>query len=66
MDEVIESLSKGDAWDDMVHDLQADVADEVTRAFIALEEGRIAIRDEVVETLGEEELQVDLGAWLAT
>ena len=27
MDEVIESLSKGDAWDDMVHDLQADVAD---------------------------------------
>jgi len=61
MDEVIESLNKGDAWDDMVHDLQADVADEVTRAFIALEEGRVAIRDEVVETLGEENLQVDLG-----
>ncbi len=61
MDEVIESLSKGDAWDDMVHDLQADVADEVTRSFIALEEGRLAIRDEVVDTLGEENLQVDLG-----
>ena len=61
MDEVIESLSKGDAWDDMVHDLQADVADEVTRAFVALEEGRVAIRDEVVDTLGEENLQVDLG-----
>jgi hypothetical protein len=61
MDEVIESLSKGDAWDDMVHDLQSDVADEVTRAFVALEEGRVAIRDEVVETLGEENLQVDLG-----
>ena len=61
MDEVVESLNKGDAWDDMVHDLQSDVADEVTRAFIALEEGRIAIRDEVVDTLGEENLQVDLG-----
>ena len=61
MDEVIESLNKGDAWDDMVHDLQSDVADEVTRAFIALEEGRVAIRDEVVDTLGEENLQVDLG-----
>jgi len=61
MDEVIEELNKGDAWDDMVHDLQADVADEVTRAFVALEEGRIAIRDEVVNTLGEENLQVDLG-----
>ena len=61
MDEVIEELNKGDAWDDMVHDLQADVADEVTRAFVALEEGRIAIRDEVVTTLGEENLQVDLG-----
>ena len=28
MDEVVEGLSKGDAWDDMVHDLQADVADD--------------------------------------
>jgi dynamin family protein len=61
MDEVIEGLSKGDAWDDMVHDLQADVADEVTNAFIALEEGRLAIRDEVVATLGDEDLNVDLG-----
>lgn len=61
MDEVIEGLSKGDTWDDMVHDLQADVADEVTRAFIALEEGRVAIRDEVVETLGEEDFAVELG-----
>lgn len=61
MDEVIESLHKGDAWDDMVHDLQADVADEVTQAFVTLEEGRLAIRDEVVTTLDEENLRVDLG-----
>jgi hypothetical protein len=61
MDEVIEGLSKGDAWDDMVHDLQADVADDVANSFIALEEGRLAIRDEVVATLGDEDLNVDLG-----
>ncbi len=40
--------TKGDAWDDMVRDLQADVADEVANAFVALEDGRLAIRDEVV------------------
>ncbi len=61
MDEIVETLSKGDAWDDMVRDLQADVADEVTRAFVTLEQGRIDIRDEVVETLGDDELRVELG-----
>jgi Dynamin family len=61
MDEIVETLTKGDAWDDMVRDLQADVADEVTRAFVALEQGRIDIRDEVVETLGDDELRVELG-----
>ncbi|MGH9135955.1 MAG: dynamin family protein [Acidimicrobiales bacterium] len=61
MDDVVENLHKGDAWDDMVHDLQSDVADEVTRAFIALEEGRVDIRDEVVATLADEELRVELG-----
>jgi hypothetical protein len=61
MDEVVEGLTKGDAWDDMVHDLQADVADEVANAFVALEDGRLAIRDEVVATLGDEDLNVDLG-----
>lgn len=61
MDEVIEGLTKGETWDDMVHDLQADVADEVARAFVALEEGRLAIRDAVVETLGDEDLNIELG-----
>jgi hypothetical protein len=62
MDEMIEGLQKGDAWDDMVRDLQADVADEVTNAFVALEEGRLTIRGEVVEMLDEE----DLGFVLST
>jgi hypothetical protein len=56
MDEVIEGLQKGDAWDDMVRDLQGDVADEVTNAFVALDNGRASIRDEVIELLGDEHL----------
>lgn len=56
MDEIIEGLHKGDAWDDMVRDLQADVADEVTKAFVALDRGRAEIRREVIELLGEEDL----------
>jgi hypothetical protein len=56
MDEMVETLQRGDTWDDMVRDLQADVADEVTSAFVALEEGRQAIRAEVIELLDEEDL----------
>ena len=41
---MIEGLQSGDAWDDMVRDLQSDVADEVTNAFVALEQGRQSIR----------------------
>jgi hypothetical protein len=60
MDEMIEGLQKGDAWDDMVHDLQADVADAVADGFMALEQGRLGIRAEVVEMLDDEQLDVDL------
>lgn len=56
MDEMIEGLQKGDAWDDMVRDLQSDVADEVTNAFVALEQGRLSIREEVITLLDEEDL----------
>lgn len=56
MDEMIEGLQKGDAWDDMVRDLQADAADEVTKAYVALEQGHRDIRDEVIQILGEEDL----------
>jgi hypothetical protein len=61
MDEVIEGLQKGDAWDDMVRDLQGDVADEVTDAFVALDNGRVSIRQEVATLLGEEDLGEALG-----
>jgi hypothetical protein len=56
MDEVIEGLQKGDAWDDMVRDLQGDVADEVANAFVALDRGRGEIHEAVVELLGDEKL----------
>jgi hypothetical protein len=56
MDEMIEGLQSGEAWDDMVRDLQSDVADEVTNAFVALEAGRLSIRAEVIELLDEEDL----------
>ena len=56
MDEMVESLQSGEAWDDMVRDLQSDVADEVTTAFVALEEGRMSIRAEVITLLDEEDL----------
>ena len=36
-------------WDDMVRELQTDVADEVTQAFVAVEQGARAIRAEVVD-----------------
>jgi hypothetical protein len=58
MDELVEGLQKGDAWDDMVRDLQADVADEVTSAYLALESGYGDIRSEVVEMLGDEDLGI--------
>lgn len=56
MDEMIEGLQSGEAWDDMVRDLQSDVADEVTNAFVALEAGRASIRADVIDLLDEEDL----------
>lgn len=56
MDEMIEGLQSGEAWDEMVRDLQSDVADEVTNAFVTLEEGRASIRAEVITLLDEEDL----------
>jgi hypothetical protein len=45
----------------MTRELQTLVADEVTSAFIALEEGRLAIRAEIVELLQEEDLGIRSG-----
>src|SRR5438093_8530987 len=56
MDEQIEALTKGNAWDDMVHDMQAHVADAVTEAFVAVEKGCGDVEAEVIELLQEEQL----------
>jgi hypothetical protein len=57
MDERIESLSKGNEWDELTAYLQRVVADEVTNVFVELEEGRQSIRADVVELLREEQLE---------
>lgn len=59
MDELIEQLAKGDDWDEMTRQLQTEVADEVTKAFVAIEEGRIATRQAVIEMLRDEQLVAD-------
>ena len=59
MDEMVEGLQSGEAWDGMVRDLQSDVADEVTVAFVALEQGRMAIRADVIDLLDEEDLGLE-------
>ncbi len=57
MDERIEQLTKGSQWDEMVRELQAQVADAVTRSFVDLEIGRGTIRQEVVALLRDEQLE---------
>ncbi len=56
MDEQIEALTKGTEWDEMVRDMQTQVADAVTEAFVAIEHGCGDIEAEVVELLQEEQL----------
>jgi len=56
MDELVEELKTGEQWDDMVREMQAQVADEVTRVFVAIEEGRASIHAEVAELLQDEHL----------
>jgi hypothetical protein len=58
MDEAIETLSKGDEWDDMARELQTMVANEVTTAFVALEQGRSQVRGDVVELIAEEHIEI--------
>jgi Dynamin family len=58
MDERIESLTKGDEWDELARYVQTVVADEVTKVFVMLEEGRASVRSEVVELLKVEELEL--------
>ncbi len=58
MDAEVEQLTKGDDWDETTRELQTDVADEVTRAFLAIEEGRLKTRAAVIDLLEEEDLGV--------
>ncbi len=58
MDERIEQLNKGNEWDDLARYIQTVVADEVTQAFVDLEQGRNDVRAEVVELLREEHLNL--------
>ncbi|MEZ5248414.1 MAG: dynamin family protein [Ilumatobacteraceae bacterium] len=58
MDERIEVLTRGDQWDDIARELQRAVADEVTRAFVALERGRIEIRAQVIDLVDDEHLSL--------
>ena len=58
MDERIELLTKGSEWDELARYIQTVVADEVTQAFVALEQGRNDTRAEVVEMLREEHLDL--------
>ena len=62
MDEQIEELTKGDDWDEMTRELQTVVADEVTKAFVAIEEGRVATREAVVELLAGGRARLATGA----
>ncbi len=61
MDGHIETLTKGDQWDEVTRLLQTRVADEVTRAFVAVEQGERAIRAEAQELLAEEQLELGGG-----
>ena len=58
MDERIEALTKGDEWDELARYVQTVVADEVTKVFVMLEEGRGSVRAEVVELLRIEEIEL--------
>jgi len=58
MDERIEVLAKGDEWDELARYLQTVVADEVTKVFVQLENGRVSTRDEVLELMRDEDLSI--------
>ena len=58
LDGRIEILTKGAEWDEVGRGLQTAVADEVTEAFLRLENGRGEIRAAVVDLLDEENLDV--------
>jgi vacuolar-type H+-ATPase subunit E/Vma4 len=55
-EERLETLKTPEEWDDVVRDVQTAIASHVTAAFVAIEEGATATRQEVVELLKDEDL----------
>ena len=58
LDQRVEELSTPKEWDDLARDLQTMVAEQVTEVFLAIEAAHHKIRQEVVEILAEENLQL--------
>jgi hypothetical protein len=58
LDERIETLSNAKEWDDLARDLQTMVAEVVTQTFLAIEQAHADIRQEVVDILAEERLEL--------
>lgn len=55
VDQQIDELKDAEAWEEMSRTLQTTVADAVTSAFVAVEDGRIAIRDELAALLAADD-----------
>jgi hypothetical protein len=58
LDERIEELSNAKEWDDLARDLQTMVAERVTTTFLAIEQAHADIRQEIVDILAEERLEL--------
>ena len=58
LDERIETLSNAKEWDDLARDLQTMVAERVTETFLAIEQAHADVRQEVVDILAEERLEL--------
>jgi len=55
-EEKIEELKTPEEWDVVVREIQTEIANHVTAAFVAIEEGAAAIRQEVIDLLQDEDI----------
>jgi len=62
VDARIETLKGGNEWDEVVRDLQTQVANAVTDAFVEIEAQRQAIHAEIVDLLQDEDLGMSAAA----
>jgi Dynamin family len=58
IDERIEVLHKGTEWDELIHDMQSAVAEQVSDAIVAIERGRDHVASEIAESIAEEGLEL--------